>query len=103
VGVTYTVGTQFVQDELVIQEDAGAQGYVYNDNGTLFLVNVKGTFANSITDEIIGQTSGTKATINSVGERDMIIGSEDILYVQNVSPITRTISNTERVKIILGF
>ena len=103
VGVTYTVGTQFVQDELVIQEDTGAQGYVYNDNGTLFLVNVKGTFANSITDEIIGQTSGTKATINSVGERDMIIGSEDILYVQNVSPITRTISNTERVKIILGF
>lgn len=101
--VSYTFGTQYTQDELVIQEETGAQGYVYNDNGTLFLINVKGTFEISPTNEIIGQTSGTKALINSIGERDMIISSEDILYIQNVSPITRTIGNTERIKIVLGF
>jgi len=102
-GVSYTFGTQYTLDELVIQENTGAQGYVYNDNGTLFLINVKGAFEISPTNEIIGQTSGTKALINSIGERDMIVSSEDILYIQNVSPITRTIGNTERLKIVLGF
>ena len=98
--VSFTFGSQFLKDELVVQAGSGAQGYVYNDNGTVFVINTKGTFTISVTDELIGQESGSRALITGVGQKDMIDESEEILYVQNIIPIVRTIDNTERLKII---
>jgi hypothetical protein len=101
--VSYIFGTEFEQDELLIQGDGSAEGYLYNaKDGSVYLINTKGTFTISATEELIGQTTGTRALINSVGQKDMKEQSEEILYVQNIIPVTRTVGNTERVKIILG-
>ena len=100
--VTYIFQSAFENDEKIVQSETNAEGYIFSSaNNVLNVVDTKGTFsANGV---VVGQSSGTRATINSVTQPDMIVGSEDILYVQNVNPITRTSDTTERLKIIIGF
>jgi hypothetical protein len=101
-GVTYTFQSAFDNDERVIESGTNAEGYVYSsENGTVNLINTKGSFSTGKT--IIGQTTGTRALINSISQPDMILGSETILYVQNVNPIVRSPESIERIKIVIGF
>ena len=103
-GVTITSGISFDKDELVIQEVSNAEGYVHEfANNTIYLVQTKGTFDISAVEEVIGQDSNTRAVINSIVEADMVKNSGEILYVENLDPITRLDSQNEVVKLVLGF
>ena len=102
--VSVTFGSQFDQDELIIQETTGAQGYVHEySNNTLYLVQTRGFFDVSIVNEIIGQNSGTKAIINNITQPGTVRYTGNIYYVENIDPVTRFDDQTESIKLIIGF
>lgn len=102
--ITITFGSAFQRDEIVVQENTLASGVIHeSSSGQLKLVNVQGNFAISGISTIIGQTSGTRAVINNITQPDMIKGSPDTIYIENIEPITRSADRTERTKIIIGF
>jgi hypothetical protein len=95
---------------------ANGLGYVHSLNGNtttstvIGLTNVQGVFnlsdaPSSTINTFIGQTNG--ATANLTGRdytsASVIDGSGEILYVENFSPIDRSASQTEKVKLILEF
>lgn len=99
-----TFGAGFQKDETIIQQNTNASAVVHQyDSGTIRVINVQGNFLVSTTSVIVGQTSGTRAVINTITQPDMIKGSGEAMFVQNIEPITRADGRTERTKIIIGF
>lgn len=99
-----TFGAGFQKDETIIQQNTNATAVVHQyDSGVVKAINVQGNFLVSTTSVLIGQTSGTRAVINTITQPDMIKGSGEAMFVQNIEPITRADGRTERTKIIIGF
>ncbi len=102
--VNIVSGSGFEKDELVIQDITEAQGYVHSYSGTnLYLVNTVGDFQASANNEITGQESSTVATINTVTNPELQKHSGKILYIERFDPITRLDSQSETVKLVIGF
>jgi hypothetical protein len=107
----------YTADERVDQTTSAvtaANGIVYHADiaagtGTLYLTNVYGLFTENAEDEaggsdtITGNTSLAQSTILSATQGDFVIGSGDVLYIDNKSPISKSQGQTETVKIILEF
>ena len=65
--------------------------------GALHLTNVVGSFtAGTYTD------AGTN-TITKIEYPDLVIGSGEVLYIQNIKPIQRNLEQKEEFKILIGF
>lgn len=111
-------GIGFEEDELVIQSDSllsQTQGYIHsinrNDGGdivSLTLAETLGTFlvsddASSSEVTLTGQTSGAVAKITGKVDPGLTKGSAEIIYIENVSPIERAATSTERLKLIIEF
>lgn len=104
INVTVTFGSGFIKDEVVSQSSTGATAVVHEySNNVLSLVDVQGNFVISNVSTVNGSESNTRAVINNITQPDMIKGSSEAFYIQNVEPITRTSSTTERAKVIIGF
>lgn len=102
--VTVTFGVAFQKDEIVIQQNTNASAVVQDYTaGVLKLINVQGNFSISGVSSVDGQTSGTRAVINNITQPDMIKGTADTIYIENIEAITRAADRTERTKIIIGF
>lgn len=102
--VTMTFLSGFQRDERVVQQNTNASGIVHEyAAGVLKLTDVQGNFAVSTTSVIVGQTSSARAVINSITQPDMIKGTGEAMYIQNIEPIIRADDRTERTKIIIGF
>lgn len=105
----------FQEDEYVYQRDDFG---VYNANarfhsvegvvagngtfvGNLYVTHVEGTIntANTLT----GCTSTATANLLFKYEPDLVVGSGEVLYLENRSPISRTNNQSETVKVILQF
>jgi hypothetical protein len=75
--------------------------------GTIYLTDVKGSY--NTTDSLFytpyGSTAETQinATINTLTNSDIEIGSGDLLYIENVRPIERNYEQAEEFKIVIGF
>lgn len=97
-----TSGT-FVQDETVYQVSPTIANAVFHsqDSNYLFLTDVRGTINTSNT--LIGVTSSATANLTAVLPPDVVIGSGEVLYIENTDPITRSNNQTEVVKLILKF
>ena len=72
------------------------------------ITNKKGNFLASDTESgnfyyVRGQNSGAVAYFTDTAGPDIVPNSGDILYVENVSPITRDDSQTERIKVMIKF
>jgi len=52
---------------------------------------------------ITGSNSNATATINTVYEPEILFGSGDILYLENIDPVSRSNSQSETFKIILEY
>jgi hypothetical protein len=107
VGMTKLVGTMssgtIVKDEVLLQAN-GAQGEVYdvvNNSGTftVYLTNVRGTISTGST--ITGQTSAAVMNITTKYNGDLAVDQGQLVYVENVAPVTRNSSSYETLKIIL--
>jgi hypothetical protein len=74
------------------------------------LTNVQGVFnlsdgPSSTINTFIGQNNGAVANLTGrdYSSASIIDGSGEILYVENFSPIVRSTSQTEKLKLIIEF
>lgn len=90
-------GVPFVMHEEVSNAD-GATGRVAFANTTVTILNqVRGTFANL--QVITGQTSGVVATIQALNTPDVNRFSGQLLYAAHATPVSRTPTSTETVRL----
>lgn len=118
VGVVDTTSASLTQNsfsngDLVTQGVTGtygnyAKGQVYhwefinNSYGKLYLTNVVGSFKSVAVDGLSGSTLGAYIVTNvDLPEIDRTSG--EILYIDNVRPIQRTIGQQEEFRVRLGF
>lgn len=112
---TMTQGN-FTPDEMVYQssnEVSSARFHSIADDPVtgqkrILVTHQLGIFNTSVddpgmTDEIVGQDSGAIATLTNKYLPDLVFGSGEVFYVENLSPITRADEQSEIFKIILNF
>lgn len=114
----FTAGSSsFVEDEYVDQESliayAKPRGYLHHaeisagtDDDIIYISNKFGIFNldPSGVRTITGNTSG--ATLDNLSNKypgDFVVGSGEVLYYENLDPITRSDNKSEIIKIILEF
>jgi hypothetical protein len=101
---TYTAGSgTFLEDEKVFQIDvATANAYYHsNDANYYYLSDLRGVLNTGNT--MIGVNSGASVTLNSRLPSEIVQGSGEVLYIENVDPIERNASQSESIKLILKF
>lgn len=93
----------FEQDEQIYQTTLNqANGFYHSDNGTtIYLTAVQGTLNTGET--IIGNKTGATANLTYYLPPDLVVGSGEIMYIENVLPITRANNQTETTKFVLQF
>lgn len=97
----------FQEDELAEQVQGGipvANGYVYSANSTLVgLTNSRGILMSSDVStsyHLEGDTSGAIANVTAVIPPDLVKQSGDLLYIENIIPISRGPSQTETLRFV---
>ena len=109
-------GTFSVGEKIVTTFGGIDQGYGYiqeidtgGSNTYIYLTEVKGNFTTSdvpsghykyIYDDASRSVS---IQLNSVISSDLVPYTGDILYVENIQPVTRNSLQSETVKLIVGF
>jgi hypothetical protein len=102
----YTYSSQsgnFIEDEVVYQTDtliANAVFHSINDD-FIYFTDVRGTLNTANT--VIGQESEATANLLFAFPPDIVPGSGEVLYIENKTPIARSNSQSETIKIILQF
>jgi len=110
-------GTSFIADEVIEQESlisfAMPRGSFHSitlgggvDDDTMFISNKFGIYNldEAGVRNIVGVTSG--ATLENLSNKypgDFVVGSGQVLYIENLDPITRSNNKSEIIKIILEF
>jgi hypothetical protein len=103
--VNYISGV-FQQDEVVYQLDnesiVSANATYHSNDATFFtLTNLRGVFNPG--EQIIGATSGAVANLQSIQDPDLVKYSGEVIYLENIDPVSRSNTQTEQVKIVLKF
>ena len=87
-----------------VDED-GANAFFHSANSTyIFLTSQKGVInadPNDPIQQMDGSASFTLGTIKQ--DPDIVKGSGEVMYVENITPVSRSISQSETVKFILSF
>lgn len=110
-------GTEFIEDEVINQESliefAMPRGAFHHielgggvDDDVMFISNKFGIYNLDPAGvrNIVGTTSG--ATLENLSNKypgDFVVGSGQVLYIENLDPITRSGNKSEIIKIILEF
>lgn len=101
------ISSEYIEDEYVYQGSSlltsTYSGRVVewdSSNNRLKVTNTSGTPTSEL---MLGQTSGAGRFVSSVTYPDMDPYSGKLLYIDNVTPISRTNDQTEDFKIILNF
>lgn len=97
------------QPDEVITQGSNANGIMYFANTTqMRIINRKGVF--NLSDDIVGtvetvsgESSGSSVKITDVIAGDLVPQSGQVLYLENVKPITRYNQQSETLKLILKF
>jgi hypothetical protein len=112
-GGTINAGT-FTEDEYITQDSAVApydtpSARLYaavEDGGTdyLYVTNVLNTWQTGAANGVsTGNTSDAQFTVLNKYEGELVPGSGEVLYIENVSPISRSNTQSETIKLILEF
>jgi hypothetical protein len=102
---TKVTATSFIEDELVVQLDANARYYSSN-NTVMRVTDPKGTFSVSdisTTRFVDGSNSAARSSISAIIPGDLVRNSGDVLYIENFTPITKLIGQTESMRLVLEF
>ena len=93
----------FTPDEVVYQTDIQLTNAIFHSNtsSNIYLTAVRGALNTGNT--IVGVSSGATANLLFHYPPDLLVGSGEVLYIENENAITRSASQTETVKIILQF
>jgi hypothetical protein len=76
--------------------------------GELIVSNVLNKFEDAPNDSngifsIVGEITGESKSIRDIQVPELTVGSGEMLYIQNMRPITRSFEQQEEFKIVLGF
>ena len=101
----------FQVDEQIIQDTTDAEAYIHSINTTasadiLTVTNKKGNFNESEAGSevyIRGQSSEAQGYFTGEAGPDITPHTGEVIYVENITPITRSDSQTERVKLMIKF
>lgn len=101
----------FQVDEKIIQDTTDAEGFIHSINttasaNTLVVTNKKGNFNESEAGSPVywrGQTSEAQGFHTGEAGPDITPYTGEVIYVENITPITRSDSQTERVKLMIKF
>lgn len=104
--VVNPVSGTFLPDETVYQLDnesiVGANAAFHSSNSTVFTItNLRGAFNPS--EQIVGATSGAIANLQSIREPDLVRYSGEVIYIENIDPVSRSNTQTEQIKVVLKF
>lgn len=93
----------FQQDEQVYQisQELANATFHSSDANYVFLTNMKGVINGGNT--LIGVTTSAVADLSTYLPPDLVVGSGEVLYIENINPITRSNNQTEVIKIIMKF
>lgn len=93
----------FIEDETVYQTTPStANALFHSSNSThVSLTSIEGVINTGNT--IVGVDSGAIATLSTYQVPDLVPGSGEVLYVENASPVSRSNTQSEIVKLILKF
>lgn len=93
----------FEEDELVFQTDVATSNAIFHssDDNYIYVTDVQGVINSGNT--ITGSNTNSIATINAILPPDLVIGSGEVIYLENTDPIPRSNTQSETVKIILKF
>lgn len=110
IGMPHHVGSissgSFNLNEYIYQEDINSSNAILHSivSGSeglrLFYTNHKGLGS---TANVIGANSGATFTVDSSRKSDIKFGSGEILFVENISPVTRTANTSETFQIIFEY
>ena len=93
---TVTTSSSFTMDETVSVNGGTARVISYNDSDPDALVLVLGSPSVAVNVGSVVTTATKTATITAITDSpDMTIGSGDVLYAENVSPIYRSTNQSE--------
>lgn len=118
--LTRYVGTidsgAFIEDETVTQDAAvsyatpSARVYTVVENGAtdyMYVTNVQNIFQTNASPDsdgiVTGANSQASFTIAAKYDGELVPDSGEVLYLENLSPIARSNSQTETIKLILEF
>lgn len=91
------------EDEVVFQTVKEVANAIFHSNtsSNLFLTHIKGAINTG--QKLFGVTSGASVLPTYHYPPDLIPDSGEILYIENLSPITRSNTQSETIKIVLQF
>jgi hypothetical protein len=96
-------GVAFQANQTITGGTSGAKAYIDSVTETQLFVHQTTTtgFASFSASELLNNGSGTTATLGSITipEADKYTG--ELLYIENISPVTRNINQTEDIKLVL--
>ena len=107
-----TNGLGFIEDEEVKQNEGlatEANAFIHVANSTtVFLTNKKGNFelsdsALGVVRTITGQTSAAVGKLETYTGPDLVKGCGELIYLENLQPISRANNQSETVKLIIEF
>lgn len=110
-----TTGTFFedetvTQDSAVIHAQPSAKFHSFVENGTtdeFFVTNVENVFQTEASEDsdgvITGSNSAAQFVVTAKFNGDLVPDSGEIVYLENLSPISRANTQTETIKLILKF
>lgn len=93
----------FTQDEVIYQTDLQLANAIFHSNtsSNVYITHLRGVLNTS--ENIIGVTSTAQRELLYAYPPDLVIGSGEVLYLENENVITRSNTQTETVKVILQF
>jgi hypothetical protein len=96
-------GVAFESNQTITGGTSGAVAYIDSVTETELFVHqtVNTGFTEFSGGELINNGSGTTATLSTVTAPEVIKTSGQLLYVENISPVTRNINQTEDIKLVL--
>lgn len=103
----------FIEDEFVFQDSASAfdrpQGRVYaavegDSSDFLYLTNVKNVLQTGSSNGIAtADSSEAQFTVINKFDGELVIDSGEVVYIENISPVSRANTQTETIRIVLEF
>jgi len=107
-----TTDAAFSIDEAVIQASTNATGIVHSINtgagaSVLTITNKKGNWlasdTTSGTQYSFSGSNGASGTFQGHAGPDIVPNTGEVIYIENVTPITRSNEQTERIKLMIEF
>lgn len=100
--------TSFTLDDGITQEVDGLNvtanvaswTAISGTTGSLVVTNIIGGFTSGLT---LASPDASNWNINTITEPDLVVGSGEVLYIQNIRPIERQAKQREEFRISIGF